>query len=204
MLDWDDLRIFLAVAREGSLSAAARRLGVAQPTAGRRVAAFERKLGARLFQRTPSGQVLSATGQRLLFHAERIELEVLSAERVASGRDVGLRGRVSISASEWMIDRVLAPLLADFVAHHPGLELDLVAESRHVSLVRREADIAIRPSRFEHQDTVQREIGVIAFGLYASDVYLDRRGQPDFARRCEGHELIAMSESLGRVPDSSG
>lgn len=201
MLDWDNLRFFLAVARDGSLSAAARTLQVAQPTVGRRIAAFERTLGAELFHHTPTGQALTATGQRLRAHAERMELDVLAVERVASGRDVGLRGRVCITASEWMIQSVLGPLIAPLVAQHPELELELAADSRHLNLVRREADIALRPSRFEQQEVVQREIAVIAFGLYASDAYLAQRGAPDFTRQCEGHTLIAMSDSLGKIPD---
>lgn len=92
MLDWDDLRYFLAVAREGSLSAAARALGVAQPTVGRRLSAFETTLGAKLLVATPTGQQLSPTGLRLLAHAEQMERAALAAERAASGRDSGLSG----------------------------------------------------------------------------------------------------------------
>ncbi|HEX9641676.1 MAG TPA: LysR family transcriptional regulator [Candidatus Krumholzibacteria bacterium] len=105
MLDWDDLRYFLAVARSGTLSAAARVLRVTQPTVGRRMAAFEKRLGAKLFVQTPAGHVLSQTGTRLLEHAERMESDALAAERVASGRDSGLSGLVRITASEWLVDR---------------------------------------------------------------------------------------------------
>jgi DNA-binding transcriptional LysR family regulator len=201
MLDWDDLRYFLAVAREGSLSAAAVTLGVTQPTVGRRIAALQRLLGAKLFKPTQTGQVLSASGRRLLPHAERMEIEGLSAERVTSGRDAGLRGRVRITASEWLIGAVLGPMLRPFVSLHPDLELDLVADVRHLNLTRRDADLAIRPSRFEQQDIVQREIAVLAFGLYASDSYLAERGPPDFTRQGVGHRLIAMSEALTKIPD---
>ncbi|HKO94806.1 MAG TPA: LysR family transcriptional regulator [Polyangiaceae bacterium] len=201
MLDWDDLRYFLAVARSGSLSGAARLLGVAQPTVGRRIHAFERSLGAKLFLATPSGQVLSATGQRMLAHAEQMDQRALAAERVASGRDAGLAGAVIITASEWMIRSVVGPLLCPFLDSHPELRLELLAEARHLNLVRREADIALRVSKFEQPEIVQRQIAVIGFGLYASDSYLARHGAPDFERQCEGHALIAMSESLGKVPD---
>lgn len=201
MLDWDDLRFFLAVAREGTLSGASRILHVTQPTVGRRIAAFEKRLGARLFAATPAGHVLSATGKKLLVYAERMESDAIAVERVASGRDTGLRGPVRITASEWMIDRVLAPVLTPLLARHPGLSVELLAEPRHLSLVRREADIALRPSRFEHQDVVEIAVAVLAFGLYASDGYLAAHGAPDFARQCEGHKLIAMSETLSKVPD---
>jgi len=203
MLDWDDLRYFLAVARQGSLSAAAHTLGVTQPTVGRRIAGLQRRLGAKLFTPTASGQALSPTGRRLLPHAERMAVEGLAAERATSGRDAGLRGRVRITASEWMIGAVLGPMLRPFVALHPELELELVADVRHVSLTQRDADVAIRPSRFEQPDVVEREIAVVAFGLYASDSYLAELGSPDFARHCEGHRLIAMSEALTKIPDVS-
>jgi DNA-binding transcriptional LysR family regulator len=200
-MNWDDLRVFLAVARHGSHSAAARALGVAQPTIGRRMAAFERQLGTKLFVATRLGQDLSATGRELRVHAERMELDALAAERASIGRDLGVRGKVSVTASEWLIGAVLAPQVAKFTAHHPELELDLVAEARHLSLMRREVDIALRPSRFEDEDVVQRKVALVSFGLYASEAYLARHGQPDFAAQCEGQRLIAMSAALTKIPD---
>jgi len=201
VLDWDDLRYFLAVARAGSLSAAARQLRVAQTTVGRRITAFEARLGARLFVPKPSGQVLSATGARLLAHAEQMERDALAAERVASGRDAGLAGPVRITATEWMVRSVLGPLLAPLSSAHPALELELLADPRHLNLARRDADIAIRASAFEEKEIVQRPLAKIGFGLYASDAYLVRFGAPDFSRQCAGHVLIGMSTALVKVPD---
>ena len=201
-VDWDDLRFFVAVAHAGSMSAAARVLGVAQPTVGRRIAALERELGARLFVPTSSGQKLSATGRRTLAHAEEMERSALAAERIASGQDAGLSGRVRITASEWLVEGILAPRLAPFVARHPDLEVELVADPQHANLSRREADIALRPSRFEHQAVVQRELAVISFGLYASRDYLKSRGVPDFRSRCEGHALIELTGMPRRTPEA--
>jgi len=201
MLDWDDVRFFLAVVREGSMSAAARSLRVAQPTVGRRITALEHKLGANIFVHLPRGPVLSSTGQRMLAHAEQMEQGALSVARVAAGRDVGLRGRVTITASEWLIGSVLGPALAPFSERHAELEFELLADVRHLSLARRDADIALRPSKFEQQEVVQRPVAVVAFGLYASDSYLAKYGMPDFAANCAGHRLIAMSESLTKIPD---
>ncbi|HEX2670728.1 MAG TPA: LysR family transcriptional regulator [Polyangiaceae bacterium] len=200
-MNWDDLRFFLAVARHGSHSAAARVLGVTQPTIGRRMAAFERELGAQLFVATRLGQELSSTGRELKVHAERMELDALAAERASVGRDLGVRGKVSITASEWLVGGLLAPELAPLAARHPELELELIAEPRHLSLMRREVDVALRPSRFEDDDVVQRKLGIIAFGLYASEAYLERHGQPNFADYCHGHRLIAMSTGLTKIPD---
>jgi len=201
MLDWDDLRYFLAVARTGSLSKGARALGVAQPTAGRRLRAFEKRLGARLLLPTGTGQALSPTGRKIFEYAERIELDVLGVERLASGRDAGLRGQVTLTASEWLLELVIAPLLAPFCVRHPELEIELLAEARHLSLVRREADLALRPSRFEHAEVIERELAVLRFALYASHAYLAEHGLPDFGRGAEGQRLIAMSRSLTKIPD---
>jgi len=91
--------------------------------------------------------------------------------------------------------------MAPLTLRHPELELELVAEPRHLSLMRREVDIALRPSRFEDDAVVQRKVALISFGLYASEAYLARHGQPDFSRRCDGHRLIAMSSTLTKIPD---
>lgn len=197
MLDWDDLKFFLAVARHGSRSAAARVLHVAQPTVGRRLTALERRLGARLI----AGGQLTATGQRMLHHAERMELDALAAERIGAGRDVGVRGKVTVTGSEWLVQRVLARAVAPLLAVHPSLEVDLRADTRPLNLARREADVAVRPARFDQQEIIQREVAVLAFGLYASDGYLAERGLPDFVAGAPGHALVAMSESLATIVD---
>jgi DNA-binding transcriptional LysR family regulator len=197
MLDWDDLRIFLAVARHRTMSEAARVLRVAQPTVGRRIAAFERKLGAILFVRSGTGWALSATGQSMLANAEEMEAQALAAENRAAGRDAALDGEVRITASEWMIAAVLGPCLTPFLARHAALSIDLVAEARKLNLFRREADVALRPSRFQQLEVVQRAIAVVQFGLYASDDYLARVGSPDFARNGAGHALVTASAAMG-------
>lgn len=200
-MNWDDLRVVLAVARQGSLSAAARTLGLTQPTVGRRVAALEAKLGTKLFVASRLGQEVSPSGRELVVHAERMELSALAAERCSVGRDSGMRGSVCVTATEWMVGSVLASLVGPLTAKHPELELDLLADVRHLSLMRREADIALRVSRFEDDEVVQRKLGVITFGLYAADSYLARHGVPSFSTGCPGHCLIAMSKSLNKVPD---
>jgi DNA-binding transcriptional LysR family regulator len=202
MLNWDDLQLFLAVARHGTLSAAARALGVAQPTVGRRLAAFEARLGAQLFERSGSGLTLSAIGLAVLKHAEPMQEHALFAESLASGHSLGVEGEVRVTASEWLIQSSLGPALAPLLANHPGLCVELIADARHFSLVKREADIALRPSQFTHQDIVQRELATVEFALYASEGYLLRHGTPDFARGCAGHVLVQMNEGHAQVADS--
>lgn len=201
MFDWDDLRYFLAVARHGTMSAAARALKVAQPTVGRRIAAFEKRLGSRLFLRAPAGFTLSNAGRSILAHAERMEEEALSAEILAAGRDAGLDGQVRVTASEWIITSVLGPALAPFLSRHSALSIELVADAQHMNLARRDADVAIRPSKFQHQDIFQREIASVEFGLYASDAYLARYGMPNFAGGCAGHVLVGMTEDMRTIVD---
>ncbi|HYH97056.1 LysR family transcriptional regulator [Hyalangium sp.] len=201
MLDWDDLRIFLAVARCGSLSAAARELKVSQPTVGRRIQAFERRLGARLFRRTPGGYALSAVGETVRSHAERMEQDALALERAATGRDAGLEGPMRITASEWLAVRVLGPALVPFMKQHPAITLEIVADVRWLSLPKSEADIAFRPAAFTHREVFQRKVARIAFGLYASGEYLAQHGVPDFQNACSGHSLIAMSNGQTPIAD---
>lgn len=197
MLDWDDLRFFLAVARHRTMSEAARTLRVAQPTVGRRIAAFEHRLRATLFVRSGTGWALSPAGQSMLRNAEEMEAQALAAENWASEGDAGLAGEVRITASEWMIATVLAPCLTPFLARHPALSIDLVADARKLDLLRRDADIALRPSKFQQLEVVQRSVGTIQFGLYASDDYLARLGPPDFVSKGEGHALVTASAGMG-------
>lgn len=197
MLDWDDLRYFLAVARHGTLSGAARALEVTQPTVGRRIDAFERRLGARLFQRRPSGFALSAVGETIRDRVERMEAEAIGAERLASGRDDGLRGAVRITTTEWVAARVLGGALAALLERNPGLSVDVVVDSRHLNLARREADLAIRLTSFVHQAVYQRRLARVAFGIYAAPSYLARRGAPDFTSHAADHAVIAMADHVG-------
>jgi DNA-binding transcriptional LysR family regulator len=200
-IEWDDLRYLLALSRHGTLTAAAAALGVTQPTVGRRLAGLERRLRAKLLRRTPTGAELTAIGEVLARRAERMEAEALEATRLASGRDEGVEGRLTLTASEWLVARVLAPGLAGLVGAHPGLRVDLVASPRWANLARGEADLALRPARFEQQAVFQRELARIGYGFYGSRGYLDRHEPPDFERGCAGHALLAMDED---VPTADG
>jgi DNA-binding transcriptional LysR family regulator len=195
-VDWDDLRYLLAVSRQGTLTAAAAVLGVTQPTVGRRLAGLERRLRARLVRASPRGIELTTIAEVLVRRAERMETEALEATRLASGRDEGVAGRLTITASEWLVARVLGPGLAGLLEAHPELQINLVASSRWANLGRGEADLAIRPARFEQQAVFQRELAKLGYGFYASDRYLRRRGRPDLQRGCPGHGLLAMDEDV--------
>ncbi len=194
MLEWDDLRLLLAVARHGSLTAAARVLGVTQPTMSRRLEHLEARLGAALFERHPTGVALSALGTSLLDLAERMEEQALAAERRIAAQGTGIDGLVRITTLEWIGHHLLAASLARFCGLHPGVVVELVTADRVLSLARHEADIAVRLTRFEQEGLVQRRIGSSPRGLYASEAYLAERGEPDFAAGCPGHTLVILPE----------
>ena len=200
MLDWDDLRFFLAVARDGSLSAAAKNLQVAQSTVGRRLASLEASLGVRLLNRTPEGYVPTLAGQEVRQQAERLEVEALSLERRVGGRDVRLAGPVRVTCSETMASRILAPCFATLHRQHPDILVELIPDQRVVSLSMREADISVRLARPDQHDLVVRRVGRLAFGLYASPVYLQQHDGVDFKAGCPGQHLISQ---LGDIEDTA-
>ncbi len=199
--DWDDLRVFLTIARHRTLSAAARVLGVKQPTMGRRLAALEARLGTKLLVRTPTGYVLTPAGEAVLGNVERIETEAMSVSRQIAGKDIRLEGSVRLTTVETLAAFVLAPAFAAFRATHPRVELELVANPRALSLLRREADVALRVAPFRQADIVARKAGRIAYALYASPDYLAQHGEPDWAAGAPGHALIMTEADLREMPE---
>ena len=200
MLEWDDLRFVLAIARHGSLTAAARVLGVTQPTMGRRLEHLEARLGVALFERAASGVALSVLGTSLLPLAEQMEQSALGAERRIAARDTGLDGLVRITTLEWVGQHVLTPILAGFCRLHPGVTVELLTADRVFSLTRHETDIALRTTRFDQDGLVQRKVGVSSRGLYTSEAYLAERGVPDYAAGCPGHALITLPNAAFTIP----
>lgn len=199
MLDWDDLRFFLAVARHANLTTAADGLKVAPSTVSRRLAALEADLGVRLLNRTPDGYVLTLAGEEVREKAELIENETTSLRRSIGNRDAQLSGSVRITCAESIASHVLAPCLPVLHKQFPGITIELAPDPRHLSLAMREADIAVRLSPPEQQDVVQRRIGSMTFAVYASAEYLADHGRPDFADHCRGHCAI---HQLGDVQDA--
>ena len=200
MLNWDDLRFFLAVARTGNLSAAARELRCTQTTVGRRLASLESRLGAKLLSRTPRGYVATPAGEGIREHVERIYAEAAAVELVVAGQDVRLEGRVTVACIESIANVILAPCFSRLHQDYPGVVIELLPPDRHLSLARREADISIHHVRPKQQEIVVRRIGSIAFGLYASPDYLERFGMPNFADGCAEHRVIALPDQFCDLP----
>ena len=170
--EWDDLRYVLAVATEGSLAGAARRLGVNHTTVLRRVGAFEERLGLRLFERLPTGYVLTAGGEELIAAAHRIDDEVVALERKLAGQDLRLSGVVRITTTDTLMDTVLPGILVGFRVAHPGIAIEVAVSNLMFNLTKRDADVAIRPALDPPDALVGRRISKIAFAIYGSAGYL--------------------------------
>lgn len=194
MFDWDDVRFFLAVGREGNLARAATTLGLDATTVGRRIGCLERELGARLFDRTARGFTLTAAGRRLLPRAEGMEREALALDLDLAGEDQKLEGRVRLTSTEMIATRFIAPFLARFHERYPGIHLDLWCTNRDVDLGRREADIALRLSRPRQDDIVVKKLLSIELGLYASEDYVERHGMPR-SGALEGHRFVLFADT---------
>lgn len=199
MLEWGDLRIFLAVHRSRSHAGAARALRVASTTVGRRLQALERGVGARLFTRTPDGLAPTAAAAALLGHAERVEAEVLEAERALTGADERPTGTVRITCGDGWATCILCPAIPAFLAAHPGLTLEVRATPRALDLTRGEADVALRNFRPRERSLVARRLGPERYGLYASPLYLARRGVPRTARDLAAHDLVLYERDYDRM-----
>ena len=194
-MNWDDVRIFLAVARAGQILGAARRLELNHATVSRRVAALEKSLGAKLFRRLTTGSELTAEGQRFLVVAERIEADMIAARADIAGESDEIAGTVRIGAPDGFGVAFLAPRLGVLTERHPQLSIQLVPVPRSFSLSRREADIAITVERPTEGRLVAAKLVDYTLGLYASRAYAARHGLPAAPAELKRHRLI------GYVPD---
>lgn len=196
---WDLYRSFLAVLREGSLSAAARSLGLTQPTLGRHVEALEAALGLPLFTRSAHGFMPTEAALALRPHAEALEASAAALLRAASGQGTETRGTVRITASEVVGAEVLPPILARLQEEHPNLAIELVLSNRVDDLLRRDADIAVRMVRPVQEALVARRLGTIELGLHARWDYLERRGTPASFEDLRGHALIGFDHETAFI-----
>ena len=196
MTNWSDLKFFLSMTEHGSLSAAARAEGVSQPTLSRRLTILEESLKADLFNRSVDGLELTPTGERLVEHAARMKEEAISIERIATGRDDRLSGKVIISAVEILGTVWLPKCLREFSRIYDGVQIDLQIDTAPADLLRREADIAIRMYRPQEPDLIAKKVGTIAHGLFASQDYIDRKGMPSSLQDICNHDLVLPGEKI--------
>ncbi len=194
-MNWDDVRIFLAVARQGQILGAAKVLSLNHATVARRLTALEEALGVRLFVRKTNGSDLSSEGEKFLVHAERIESEMLAA-RAITGGDSGMAGTVRVGAPDGFGVAFLAPRIGELTERHPGLRIELVPVPRAFSLSRREADIAVTVECPREGRLVARKLTDYRLGLYAARAYLAKAGMPVTLDALSNHRLVGYVDDL--------
>ncbi len=196
-IGWELYRSFLGVLTEGSLSGAARALGITQPTVGRHIAALEKALGVVLFTRSQAGLLPTETATSLRGHAQAMESTAAALERAAGsqgGDGVAIKGIVRVSCSDVVGVEVLPGVLARLRESHPDLKIELVLTDRVQDLLLREADIAVRMAAPKQEQLVARRIGRIELGLHARRDYLDRHGTPRNVGQLHGHSSIGYDQ----------
>lgn len=198
--DWNDLRYFLVVAEEGSLSGAARKLDVNHSTVFRRIQSCESRLGTRLFERLRGGYAVTAAGDRLLAHARRVRAEIDQANRELAGQDVLLEGSVRITAPENIAFRYLPGYVRRIREQWPGIEIEIAVSGEDFNLSRREADIAVRATSKPPEHLVGRKVRDIGWGVYGAQSYLESAGVPETMAQLPGHRFIGADDTFLRLP----
>jgi DNA-binding transcriptional LysR family regulator len=191
---WELYRTFLSVLKEGSLSGAARALGITQPTAGRHIATLEASFKQVLFTRSQVGLLPTDAARSLRSYAEAMQSNAAALERMAASNGLGVSGTVRISASEVIGIEVLPSMLAQLRAAHPELKIELVSTNRVQDLLQREADIAVRMTPPTQNLLIARRVGEVTLGLYAHADYLQRQGIPATLSQLQEHVLIGFDE----------
>jgi len=195
MPDWDDLRYALAIARNGSLAAAARALKVDNSTVFRHLNALEDRLGAKIFERLPSGYRPTEAGERLLDAVERMEAEAIAIDRELAGRDTRLSGKLRVTSSETLAFRMLTAEIARFRKAHPGIEVELTIDNRALDLSRREADVALRAVRPREPDLFGRKLADISWAVYGSAKLATKRSAGRGGGAFAGKSFIGWAET---------
>ncbi|MGO1120569.1 LysR family transcriptional regulator [Rhodovibrionaceae bacterium A322] len=179
MENWDDMRIFLAVARAGSGAGGARHLGLDQSTVSRRLKAFERRLGSRLFERKAEGQVLTLAGQRMLETAQRIDQDICELDRVIGGQDQLLSGLVRVAAADNLSNHLLLPVTSSFLQRFPQISLQIKTTDEISSLEKMAVDVALFATKGPPEHLIGRKLARAAFAIYGSHDYLAGRTTKD-------------------------
>jgi DNA-binding transcriptional LysR family regulator len=209
-MDWDNIRVFLAVARAGQFVSAARQLRIDHATVGRRITTLERHFNARLFDRRTTGVSLTAAGATFLAAAERIESEFLQVQSELADTDIELSGTVRIGAPDGLSTYYLARCFHDFNARHAAIKIQLVPMPQLVPLAKREVDIVILLEKPDSGRFVTRKLTDYTLGIYGSRTYLDHHKVPLGAEDLKDHRLVgyvedyAFSSALGYVRELYG
>lgn len=198
-LDWTLVQAFLAVGETGSLSAAARELGLTQPTVGRQVQALERDLGVSLFRRQARGMALTPQGEALLHHARAMREAAEAMSLHATGRAEDLSGTVRITASVFSSHYFLPPIIAELRQQLPEIQIEMTPSDTTENLLFGEADIAVRMYRPTQLDMVTLHVGDVQLGLFAAQSYIQRRGRPAGLADLTKHDIVGYDRNDSMV-----
>lgn len=199
--NWNDLRSFLAVARAGRLTVAARNIGIDHSTLSRRISALEAALRVQLFERRSLGYTLTSAGEELLEESRAMESLAFGLQARVSNTDLGLSGAVRVGSPEGFGTYFLAPYLGELSSDHPDLEIELVANPRSFSLSKREADVAVTMSMPDHGRLLARKLTDYELGLYASKRYLELNGPVLSPADLEHHHMVGYIDDLLASPE---
>lgn len=200
MFDWNDLRYFLELARQGRLAPAAKRLQVDQSTVGRRIAELEKALNTKLFDRASTGFVLTEAGHRLLSHAESIEVNSIAIADNA-GQSAALSGTVRLATMEGLASFYLAARMVEFYGSHPGITVELITSTQLLNLTKREADISLSFVCPIGSRLIVREIGRVDLRLYGAPSYLEQYGSPESLTDLRNHRFVDYIEDLVQIAE---
>ncbi|HKQ46252.1 MAG TPA: LysR family transcriptional regulator [Rhizomicrobium sp.] len=196
MENWDDIRVFLAVARQGGFAPAAQNLGINHTTVARRLSNLEAALHTRLVNRTPTGATLTPAGENFLYHAERMENEALAAEQRVYTADGSVAGKVRLATREGVGAWLICPKVAQLRRRHPELNLELVSEARTISLLKRDADITISLQYPQQDRVIVQKLTDYRLGLFASPEYLREYGPIDSIAELNNRDVIWYLEDF--------
>ncbi len=199
-MDWDDVRFFLALSRNGSVRATGDQMGVSHSTVARRIDTFEQAMGVRLFDRTPRGYVMTVAGEDMMETALRIEEDMNSLERRLLGQDAKLEGRICVTFPDNLTSNFLMPFMSEFSDAYPDIDLEMILSYRALDLSKREADVAIRyyrPGVQPPEHLIGRKLACVYYAHYASPAYLDKI---DLSKNPSEIHWMAWADE-GRFPD---
>jgi molybdate transport repressor ModE-like protein len=199
MFDWNDLRYLLAIAREGSTLAAAKALGVSQPTVQRRLSALEERIDRKLVEHHPTGYRLTELGKALLPRAIDVERSVEAFQRQLLSEGKDLAGTLRVTCPEGMASRLLAPVIEAFRVKYPELRVDLIMTDRRLDLSKGEAEVALRMHQPGDDSLIARRIANSPWAIFASRSYIERHGRP---QRWEDLDRHAIIEFAGELADN--
>lgn len=195
-LNWDNLRYVLVVANKGSIAAAARELKVNRTTVLRRINQFQQDLNCRIFDRGDAGYVLTAEAEKMINAAREVENTLFDMQRQIAGRELRLEGELRVTTTDTFMISLLGPHLASFRDRHPHIVVDLLVTNSVLDLNRRDADIAIRPTRSPEANLVGRRLRDVEFGVYATKGCIVSATGRDLAQ----HRWIGFADSLSATP----